>query len=84
MVQDLQTAKSNAPNRHALSLADGIVSSFEKHMNNDLDVKNAFKALFANVFKLHELAKKKQLSAQDASVALRNLRKVDGVLQVIF
>jgi len=84
MLTDLQTAKSATPSLNAQNLAEDIVSCFEKYMNNDLDLKNAFKALYANVTKLHRLAKKKQLSAQNAKVALENLRKVDSVLQIIF
>jgi cysteinyl-tRNA synthetase len=84
MVQDMQAAQSADPSPKAKNLADSIVSSFERHMNEDLDVKAAFDALNGTVVTLHGLAKKGKLSAEDASAAVNGLRRVDSVLQVIF
>jgi cysteinyl-tRNA synthetase len=84
MVQDMQVAQSADSSLKAINLAGSIVSSFERHMNEDLDVKAAFDALYGIVVTLHGLAKKGKLSAEDASAAVNGLRRVDSVLQVIF
>ena len=68
----------------AKNLADSIVSNFEKHRNEDLDIKAAFDTLYGTVVTLHGLAKKGKLRAEDASAAVNSLRRVDSVLQVIF
>ena len=49
MVQDMQAAQSADPSPKAKNLADSIVSSFERHMNEDLDVKAAFDALYGQL-----------------------------------
>jgi hypothetical protein len=53
-------------------------------MDNDLDVKAAFDALYTTVVALHKLMKQGKLSAEEAKVAVKGLRRVDSVLQVIF
>ena len=84
MVLDLQESRSTASSPRAKQLAEGIVPSFERHMDSDLDVKAAFNALHHAVANLHGLMEKGRLSAEDAGLAVNGLRKVDGVLQVIF
>ena len=84
MVKNLQGAQSANPSPKAKERARNIASSFEKNMNNDLDVKASFNELYTTVSKLHGLMKKGRLSAEHASAAVNGLRKVDCVLQVLF
>jgi hypothetical protein len=43
----------------AKALTNSVVSTFEKHMDNDLDMKAAFDASYSAVVKLQGLKKKK-------------------------
>jgi cysteinyl-tRNA synthetase len=84
MVQNLRGAKSANPSERANALANSIISSFEGNMDNDLNVEAAFDKLYEKVSELYGLMKVDRLSAEDANVAMRGLRRIDSVLQVIF
>ena len=84
MVQDLEKTQSTSSSEAAQKLAGSIVTGFEVHMDDDLDVKAAFDSFYAVVAALHRLMKKGKLSAEDAKTALNALHRVDSVLQVIF
>ncbi len=84
MVKDVQAATSTDSSASAKALTKKVVSTFEEHMEKDLDVKSAFDELFSLFAKLQKLKKQKKLSPKDADVAVEDLRKVDNVLQVIF
>jgi cysteinyl-tRNA synthetase len=84
IVQGLEKAESTNSSERAKKLAASIVSSFEENMDNDLDVKAAFEALYTTVAALHKLMKQGKLSAKEAKVAVNSLRRVDSVLQLIF
>jgi cysteinyl-tRNA synthetase len=84
MVQDLEKTESANSSERAKKLAASIVSSFEENMDNDLDVKAAFDTLYKAVTALHKLMKQGKLGAEKAKAAVRGLRRVDSVLQVIF
>jgi cysteinyl-tRNA synthetase len=68
----------------AKRLVKKIKEDFEKNMNNDLHVKAAFDWLYTTVSKLVKLKEKQQLSTEDSKEALKELKAVDYVLQVIF
>jgi cysteinyl-tRNA synthetase len=84
MVQDVQNARSSHPSQKAKTLATSILSSFEKNMNNDIDVKGAFDEIYAIIVKLHKLTERQKLSSEDAKTATDSLHKADAVLQIIF
>jgi len=84
MVQDLRNADSNHPSTEAKKLVCTIIPSFEKAMNNDLNVKAAFDSLFKIVTKMDSLNETGRLGAQDAILALEKLERVDRVLKIIF
>jgi cysteinyl-tRNA synthetase len=84
MVQNLETARSNSSNEKAKKLIAGIVSGFEAHMNDDLNVKAAFDTLQTTIALLHKLMKQKKLSAEEAKATMQLLRRVDSVLQLTF
>jgi cysteinyl-tRNA synthetase len=84
MVQDLQETQAATSSPRAKELARDIVSCFERYMDNDLDVKSASDALYAEVSRMHGLMKKGKLSAEDARAVVSHLRRIDGVLQVLF
>ena len=84
MVQNLRKAKSANSSEKAKRLADSLILSFNENMNNDLDVKTAFDELYETVSRLDGLIREERLSAEDANAAITNLRRVDGVLKVIF
>ncbi|MCW4010110.1 MAG: class I tRNA ligase family protein [Candidatus Bathyarchaeota archaeon] len=80
-LQKTETEGSTPAGKRA---AERLVSVFETHMNNDLDLKSAFDAVQSAVGKLEALRQKQKLGKQDAKAAVDGLRKVDQVLQVIF
>ena len=84
MVQDLGKAESSNPSDQAKKLVCTIVPRFEKAMNDDLNVKDAFDGLFDIVLRLDRLNKKGRLMVQDVKSALDKLARVDRVLRVIF
>jgi cysteinyl-tRNA synthetase len=84
MVQNLRRAKSANPSEKAEKLTGSLVSSFEKNMNNDLNVKAAFDELYETVSELDGLMKEAKLSAEDANAAMSGLHRIDGVLRVVF
>jgi cysteinyl-tRNA synthetase len=84
IVQGLEKAEPANSSERAKKLAASIVSSFEENMNNDLDVKAAFDALYTAVAALLRLMKQGKLSAKEAKKAVNSMRRVDSVLQVIF
>jgi cysteinyl-tRNA synthetase len=82
MVQSLEKAESANSSERAKKLAASIISRFEENMDNDLDVKAAFDALYTTVAALHKLMKQGKLSAKDAKTAVNGLHRVDSILQV--
>jgi cysteinyl-tRNA synthetase len=84
MVQDLQKATGYTSSIEAEVLANGISSAFENQMNNDLDVKSTFDAIYCAIARLDRFAKERKLCKADADAAVAGLQKVDSVLQVIF
>jgi cysteinyl-tRNA synthetase len=68
----------------AKKLVKKIKSDFEKHMNNDLQVKTAFNSLYETVSMLVKLEEQQMLSAEDLKEALAHLKAIDYVLQTIF
>lgn len=84
MIAELQKAQSSNSDPQAKALVDGIPLIFKQHMDNNLDVKAAFDALYGIVSTLFLLSKKGKLSRVDADAAVACLRRVDSVLQVLF
>lgn len=84
MVSGLMKAKSNISSSHTRPIIEGILPSFEKHMNDDLNVKAAFDDLFSIISKLEHKRFQGKMSASDSHKAVSDLRKIDNVLQVIF
>lgn len=80
MVAELQKAKLKGTGEEALG--NPIISVFEEHMNNNLDVKGAFDSLYQTMEKLNQEPKK--LGAKDVSGIMDSLRRVDSVLQCLF
>lgn len=70
--------------REVIDLIGALLGGFEEHMNDDLDVKNAFDATFETVSKLIALKREGKLSDKDSETILQRLRKIDKVLQLIF
>jgi cysteinyl-tRNA synthetase len=68
----------------AKQLVERMITSFEKHLNDDLHVEKAIDELATTLIQLNKLRQQGQLSVQDASRASENLKKIDQVLQVIF
>ena len=82
MVKDLQKANSNTSAEKVDALSKKIIPDFEASMNNDLDVKVAFDTLYQTINALHEF--QGSLSAKDSKEIMRDLRRIDSVLQCIF
>jgi cysteinyl-tRNA synthetase len=60
-----------------------LPSEFERRMNDDLDVKGAFDALYDSVEALATMAAGGGLAARDRRAAAKMLGRIDGVLQVM-
>lgn len=84
MVQKLRETEATSPTDSSKKIAEEIPTAFEKGMNDDLDVKSAFEGVMSMVSKLDDLREKGELTTETAETALRNLRKIDRVFQVIF
>ncbi len=84
MVRSLEKAKSEESSGKAKKLVDYLLLAFEKNMNNDLNVKDAFDTLFSTLKKLDNLRKRGKLSYKDARTATDKIRKIDNVLQIIY
>jgi cysteinyl-tRNA synthetase len=80
MVRNLQKAKAAGSSDAEKQLADGVVSGFERNMNDDLNVKAAFDSVYEAVDGL----KQEKIGVEDANAVVSGLRRVDSVLQVIF
>jgi cysteinyl-tRNA synthetase len=68
----------------SLELVDALSTGFEKHMNDDLDVKGAVDNLWEMLSKLVELKRKDRLTGEDCRNTLKKMRRIDRVLQVFF
>lgn len=84
MIRDIQEPKSARQSPEAGKIARSINQKFQDHMNNNLDVKAAFDQLYKDIANLHSVMRKKRLSSEDATIAVKSLQEVDHVLQVIF
>ena len=82
IIAELQKTKPIIQAEEQKTLTSSIVSDFEKHMNNDLDVKSAFDSLYEKTSELYKM--RRSLSAKDIKNMLNGLRRVDSVLQCIF
>ncbi len=84
MVSSLEKTESKEPSRKARRLVNELIATFEKNMNDDLNVKAVFDTLFSLVSKLDNLRSKGKLSYEDSCTAIDKLRKIDSVLQIIY
>jgi cysteinyl-tRNA synthetase len=84
MISDLQNAQPAMQIESAVvkDLSEVIVSGFEAAMNSDLDTKTAFDALQKNVTELWSV--KEKIGYKDKEKIIRDLRRVDSVLQCLF
>jgi cysteinyl-tRNA synthetase len=82
-LQNNQTANAPSTNQ-AKKAVQNLLPTFEKHMNNDLDAKSAFDAVYATVALLVEFKRKKALGKAELDAAIDALRRIDSVLQVLF
>jgi cysteinyl-tRNA synthetase len=82
-LQEDETASSPSTDE-AEKTAKTLLPTFEKLMDNNLDVKNAVDALCTLVAKLDEFRMEKKLGKKELDVAVCDLKKIDGVLQVLF
>jgi len=81
-IADLQQTKSAIQTKEDTLVIDEIKSTFESHMNDDLDVKAAFDNLNKIVTKIHK--NRELLSEVKVKRVLNSLRRVDNVLQCIY
>ena len=82
MISGLEETKPNIKTEKQETLTSKIVSDFENHMNNDLDVKSAFDSLYKTTIELYEM--KQSLNSKEIKNVLNSLRRIDSVLQCIF
>ncbi len=84
MITELQKEKSINSAARANTLTANILLLFQQHMNDDLDVESAFKAIYTEILKLYKALKKGKLNGAEANAAIIALQKIDQVLQVLF
>jgi cysteinyl-tRNA synthetase len=77
-------ASSHDSGKKTSSLISNLTARFEESMNNDLNVKLAFDNLFKTVATLTSLRDNGRLTKDDCNGIAQALKRVDGVLQVIF
>jgi cysteinyl-tRNA synthetase len=82
MISGLEETKPTIKTEKKDTLTSNIVSDFENHMNNDLDVKSAFDSLYKTTVELYEM--KQSLNSKEIKNVLNGLRRIDSVLQCIF
>ena len=82
MVEHLEQTKPISQTEKQENATSNIVSDFENHMNNDLDVKSAFDSLCETISGLYE--RRQSLNSKEIKNVLNGLRRVDSVLQCIF
>ncbi len=82
LVDNLQKTEPAESSEKAKKLVGEIVTSFERNMNNDLNVKAAFDDLFKIVSRLNTLRNQSKLGSEDARIAVASLQRIDGVLQI--
>jgi cysteinyl-tRNA synthetase len=82
MVKDLQEQKSGSSSTDVKKPIGGLISGFEKCMNNDLDVKSTFDGINKTINELHKM--RESLSTQDVKNIMSDLRRIDSVIQCIF
>jgi len=68
----------------ATPLIDRLTRGFEDRLNDDLDVKGAFDSMFEDLARLSELKVEGRLGRRESLRIEQDLRRIDGVLQVIF
>lgn len=68
----------------AAKLAGALVSAFEERMNDDLDVAGACREVGEILSRLQFLHDARDVSRSDAAAVGKVLRRIDGVLQVLF
>ena len=82
MLEELQEAQVDSANTELNAPIGSIISDFESCLNNDLDAKTAFDSLYETISGLHK--KRGSLSAKNVKKLMRDLRRIDSVLQCIF
>lgn len=83
MVQAVDQADAPNSDAAAQSRIDRTEERFVLHMNDDLDVKGAFDAVYDCLAHLTELKKDGRLSKAEGEKATAMVRKVDQVLQLL-
>ena len=65
-------------------LLAALTNGFEKHMDNDLDVRGAVDSLSKTLAKLGALKRIDHLSGKDSLIIDQKMRRIDSVLQVFY
>jgi len=63
-------------------LIEHLKQDFEKNMDDDLNVKQAFDDMLSALIQLTELAKLNRVTSEDAKRIITTLKSIDSVLQV--
>ena len=82
MVAEVQKVKPTSQLEKKEPLIGSIMSNFEKHMNNNFDVKSAFDRLYEIIREIYQI--RRSLGSKDIKNMLTVLHRVDNVLQCIF
>lgn len=72
------------PDTKVIKYIEDLERNFKKYMNNDLDVRSSFDSIFEIMVELGELKKTKQIDKKSITRLKILLRRIDGVLQVLF
>lgn len=82
-LRDTENIGSSAT-EEAERTVQSILPLFEKHMNDNLDIKSAFDSVYAIVVNLCKLKNENRIDTQQLNNAISDLRKIDSVLQTLF
>lgn len=85
MLKNLKAAENSyKSNAKASELVTSIKINFEKYMNDDLKIKDAFDCLYKTISNLVKFKEEKMLSMEDSKRALKQLKAIDHVFQAFF
>jgi cysteinyl-tRNA synthetase len=78
-----QTGTSRSPQKAAMRCSDDLIRGFERHMNDDLNVKGAIDAIQETLGKFLSRRREQRVGYNDAHEIRQSLLAVNDVLQVM-
>jgi len=81
-IKAIQNSDAGVSDKRVKGLSDRLKLDFEKNLDNDLHVKQAFDSIFHTLSQLARFARTSRVASADAKGIISTLRGIDSVLQV--